>query len=167
MKCVFILSVVSVLVLTVNSLDLRGKWKEDQYKRQGLNDFLYEMGMNWFKRVYVTSASWENEQTIFQDGNNIRVNGIKGPNKEVFELHLVADNKTITQVDMGEIGGLRDATSEFTNNSLISYLKKPDEKIIDIIATRTIEPASPELMIYTLHHIPSGKSYVSYMNKQI
>ena len=33
-------------------------------------------GLNWFKRIYVTSSSWENEQTIFQDGNNIRVTGV-------------------------------------------------------------------------------------------
>merc|ERR1712079_848664 len=41
---------------------LTGHWKENQYQRNGLNNFLYEMGMNWFKRVYVTSASWENQQ---------------------------------------------------------------------------------------------------------
>ena len=77
MKFVLLLSIVSILVLSVScSLDLRGKWKEDQNQRQGLNDFLYEMGMSWFKRVYVTSASWENEQTIYQDGINIKVNGI-------------------------------------------------------------------------------------------
>ncbi len=32
--------------------------------------------MNWFKRLYVTSSSWENEQTIFQDEDKIRINGI-------------------------------------------------------------------------------------------
>ena len=44
MKFVFLLALVSVLVLSVTGLDLRGKWKEDQNQRQGLNDFLYEMG---------------------------------------------------------------------------------------------------------------------------
>jgi hypothetical protein len=34
------------------------------------------LGMNWFKRLYVTSSSWENEQTIFQDEDKIRINGI-------------------------------------------------------------------------------------------
>ena len=32
--------------------------------------------MSWFKRVYVTSRSWENTQNITQDGNNIKVTGI-------------------------------------------------------------------------------------------
>jgi hypothetical protein len=40
-------------------------------------------GLNWFKRVYVTSSSWENEQTIFQDGNNIRVNGVSKYNRVI------------------------------------------------------------------------------------
>ena len=33
-------------------------------------------GLSWFKRVYVTSRSWENTQNITLDGNNIRVTGI-------------------------------------------------------------------------------------------
>jgi len=44
MKFVAILVVVSVLAHSVMSVDLRGKWIEDQYQRQGLNDFLNAMG---------------------------------------------------------------------------------------------------------------------------
>merc|ERR1711997_1295964 len=34
------------------------------------------MGLNWFKRVYVTSTSWENTQDItLQDGNYFSVFG--------------------------------------------------------------------------------------------
>ena len=29
-------------------VDLRGKWKEDQNQREGLSDFLYEMGITLF-----------------------------------------------------------------------------------------------------------------------
>ena len=65
---------------------LVGNWKENQYQRTNLNNFLYEMGknlshvftlekkiltpkmsgtgLNWFKRIYVTNASWENKQFI-------------------------------------------------------------------------------------------------------
>ncbi len=64
----------------------------------------------------------------------------EGPNAEVFEIHLVADNKTITQVDMGELGGVRPATAEFKDDSLITYLY--NDKVIDILATRTINPTS-------------------------
>ena len=67
----------------------------------------------------------------------------EGPKREVFEINLVADNTTITQTDMGELGGVRPTTAEFKDNSLISYLQKPeDSKVIDIIATRTINPES-------------------------
>ena len=47
MKVICIVSLLSILVLSVTGVDLRGKWKEDQYKRQGLNDFLYEMGKKY------------------------------------------------------------------------------------------------------------------------
>lgn len=66
----------------------------------------------------------------------------EGPNRDVFEINLVADNTTITQTDMGELGGVRPTTSEFKENSLISYLHKPEDKVIDILATRTINPTS-------------------------
>ena len=61
----------------------------------------------------------------------------------MFEINLVADNTTVTQTDMGELGGVRPTTAEFKDNSLITYLQRPeDAKIIDIIATRTISPES-------------------------
>jgi hypothetical protein len=44
MKLVILLSVVSLSMAAADSLDLRGKWKEDQNLREGLSDFLYEMG---------------------------------------------------------------------------------------------------------------------------
>jgi len=112
---------------------------------------------------------------------------VEGPKQEVFELLLVSDNTTVTQVDMGELGGMRDATSEFKDNSLITYLKPQDSQTIDIIALRTIEPESklktsalfkhikekisslifldPDVMMYTLHHLPSNVKYISWMNK--
>ena len=43
---------------------------------------------------------------------------------------------------MGELGGVRDTRAEFKNSSLITYLFKPDDKVIDITATRTINPTS-------------------------
>ncbi len=44
MKILVTFLVISLAMVTVNSLDLRGKWKEDQNRREGLNDFLYTMG---------------------------------------------------------------------------------------------------------------------------
>jgi len=36
--------ILSLSIMAVNSLDIRGKWREDQYKREGLSDFLSTMG---------------------------------------------------------------------------------------------------------------------------
>ncbi|TRY63813.1 hypothetical protein TCAL_15229 [Tigriopus californicus] len=87
-----------------NQVELQGRWKEDQYKRKHLSDFLYEVGLGWIKRLYVTSASWENEQTIFQNGQDFRINGFRSK-AEVYSYTLVADNSTMTEVNMGELGG--------------------------------------------------------------
>ena len=56
MKFVFLLALVSVLVLSVTGLDLRGKWKEDQNQRQGLNDFLYEMGKTNYSSFVISDT---------------------------------------------------------------------------------------------------------------
>ena len=62
-----------------------------------------------------------------------------GPLQKPFETHLVADNSTFTKVDMGELGGVRDTLAVFQDNSLISYLHN-DNKVIDIMAVRTVNP---------------------------
>ena len=52
MKVTATLFIVSVLVLSVTGIDLRGKWHEDQYQRQGLDDFLKAMGKKAIERVF-------------------------------------------------------------------------------------------------------------------
>merc|ERR1712079_826618 len=97
---------------------LTGHWKENQYQRNGLNNFLYEMGMNWFKRVYVTSASWENQQhiTYSQAGNPTwSVSGIKGPREDAFNFDLVPDYNTQTSVDLGQ-GQIRRQQTHHTHS---------------------------------------------------
>ena len=64
-----------------------------------------------------------------------------GPLQKPFETHLVSDNSTFTKVDMGELGGVRDTLAVFKDNSLISYLHN-DNKVIDIMAVRTVNPKS-------------------------
>ena len=49
MKCVQTLLLATVLLMAASvqgHVDLQGHWKEDQYQRTGLNDFLYYMGNN-------------------------------------------------------------------------------------------------------------------------
>merc|ERR1712126_271588 len=79
---------------------LPGRWQEDQYQRENLNNFLYEMGFNWFKRVFVTQSSWENQQNITFDGRETwDIRGRKGPRSEKFNFNLVMNNNTRTNID--------------------------------------------------------------------
>merc|ERR1712156_882681 len=74
--------------------NLPGEWKEDQYERDNLSNFLYEAGLNWIKRTYATSTSWENTQSIkFEDGV-FKVKGTSGPLEKVFDFSLHPDGKT-------------------------------------------------------------------------
>lgn len=147
---------------------LPGHWKEDQYKRKDLNNFLYEMGLNWFKRVYVTQASWENEQDIAlsDNGNVFEINGKKGPYATPFNFALTTDNRSFSDVDLGELGGLTDATAEIKGNSLITYLRKKGTGKIFMTATRTINPENPNEMIYVTKHLGSGVALTSIFDRR-
>ena len=67
MKTLFIL--VSILGLPCESRFYEGYWKEDQYQRENLDDFLYYRGINWFDRIYATSASFALVMKIEKQGN--------------------------------------------------------------------------------------------------
>merc|ERR1711951_160219 len=120
--------------------NLVGNWKEDQYKRTGLNNFLYEMGMNWFKRVYVTNANWENVQEITFDGDRtFHVEGTKGPLATRFQFDLVSDFATRTQVDLGELGGKTLAKAKFEGNKLITHIHNKKTGVHFLTATREMD----------------------------
>ena len=56
--------------LTLGNDIFLGKWKEDQSKRQNLNDFLYYRGITWIKRsTAVNSANWWLTMNIARNGN--------------------------------------------------------------------------------------------------
>lgn len=66
----------TLLGFAVASTDLFvGSWKEDQNQRQGLNDYLWARGLNWFKRVYVTGASFELTAVITKEQGTYTVTG--------------------------------------------------------------------------------------------
>ena len=52
-----------------------GSWKEDNTQRQGLNDYLYYRGLNWFKRVYVNNANFELTMDVTKEGNTLTISG--------------------------------------------------------------------------------------------
>jgi hypothetical protein len=46
-------------------------------------------------------------------------------------------------------------------------LHKPEDDVIDVIAIRTIDPATPDIMTYTLRDVESGNDLVQTMNRQV
>merc|ERR1739848_502196 len=160
-----------VIFFTLLSLSLAsdlyvGSWKEDNTQRQNLNDYLYYRGLNWFKRVYVNNANFELTMDIAKEGNTFSISGKKGPKEEPYGFNLVPDNVTRTDADLGALGGPRKATAEFKGNSLVTYLHKPEDDQIDVIAIRTINPATPDVMTYTLRDITSNTDLIQTMNRQ-
>merc|ERR1712131_71736 len=144
--------------------NLVGKWREDQYKRTGLNNFLYEMGLGWFKGTVATTASWENEQYItFDDAESkFHVEGIKGPQAtQLVPFDLITDKSTRTEVELGQLGGSTSAEAYIEGYSLVTNIYNKETGEHFLTATRTLHPDEPNHMTYTTLHIPSDTSLVS------
>ena len=77
------------------------------------------------------------------------------------------DGKTKTDADLGALGGPRKATARFEDNSLITELENPETSQVDVIAIRTIDPAEPNVMIYTLKDVESETELVQHMIRQL
>merc|ERR1712150_52426 len=117
----------------------------------------YEMGLNWFKRVYVTSTSWENRQDItLKNGNHFAVSGTKGPYKTKYNFVLYPDNQRVSFLDLGQLGGKMDATGKFEGNTLTTFLRKKGKRDLFMTAKRTINPENPNEMIFVTRHVKSG-----------
>ena len=78
-------------------------------------------------------------------------------------------------MDLGELGGLYYATCELKGNSLVTYFRATNEQkaviddtidIIEVIATNTVDPETPNKMIYTLKDVVSGEKLVQTLYKQ-
>ena len=76
------------------------------------------------------------------------------------------DNQSRTNADLGSLGGPRKARAELKGNSLITYLHKLDNDVVDVTATRTIDPQKPNEMLYVLKDISSGVELKQTMFKQ-
>ena len=85
---------------------LKGTWKEDSSKREGLNEFLEATGVGEsFRKIAKKGINWTNEKTITVNGNKVDMKGTNGPNlpgiyNNAYTVNLVADNTTIAEVDM-------------------------------------------------------------------
>ena len=92
-----------------------------------------------------------------------------------YSSKVVADNVTRTDVDLGELGGLYYATCELKGNSLVTYFRATDQQkaviddtidIIEVIATNTVEPDTPNKMTYTLEDVVTGEKLIQTLYKQ-
>ena len=90
----------------------------------------------------------------------------EGPKYEDYQFNVVVDNVTRTDIDLGQLGGPRKATAEMKGNQLITYLHKIDDGSIDVIAVRTVNAATPNIMKYELKDLTSGTDLIQTLNKQ-
>ena len=68
------------------------------------------------------------------------MNGLRGPFAEAYEYVAKLDNQTINRMDIGDFGGITNAITEIENNSMISYVFKPDSSTeIFFVVTNTID----------------------------
>ena len=165
MKFVLLFTLASILMVEIGSVDFKGIWKENNKLRTGLEDFLIKMGVSSIQRGIAVNTNWQNSMIFRQGDNKVAIREWRGPLKTHFLTRLVPDNTTITESDLGVLGGVRHSISEFKDNSFIVYLFNSNG-VIDIVATRTILPKNLDQHIFTIKHLPSGVEYASYFNKQ-
>lgn len=163
----FIVVIIALAPMIVADPPFVGRWIEDETLRTGLYDYLWARGVNFFERNYSAKlTTWQYEQTIIKQGKDYKVSGIKGPLREVFSYKLFTDNSTVSNIDLGKLGGERLTTAVIDGNSLVSYLRDPVTQEIDMIANRTILPSNPDIMFFATKDIPYGHEMVATMKRQ-
>ena len=112
----------------------------------------------------------------------------EGPKQERFSYILHTDNSTVSNIDLGKLGGNRETVAVFQGNSLVSYLRKPGTNNVDVVGTRTIAPSkikwllvrclitplywfeffldNPDVMLFKIKDIETGYEMVATMLRQ-
>ena len=188
MKSAFIF--VNFLSITLANDLFIGEWKEDPYKRENTNNFLYARSVGFFKRVMaVNDMSWFATAKLSKDGNDSFIEtGKQGYYMVDYRYHIVPSkmNKLIYNIspnpELNDIGGTFTATAELRENSWIIYLRKISKeniksasflethlslKNIDMVQIRKIDPNNPNVLINELKDVKSGTTMVSYFDKQL
>ena len=83
----------------------KGSWKEDTTRREGLEEFLTAAEVDEKIKKVALATPWVGEKTFAINGNAVDITGKTGPNlpgifDNAFSHHLVADNKTVSEVDL-------------------------------------------------------------------
>ena len=144
-----------------------GHWKEDELTRTNLNNFLIQVGVPWIRRQIATGVSWENDMKFKADGTGLEMEMINGPLKTQIYMRMNPDDPLkSSKVNIGvDLGGIVEATSEIVGDSLICTMKLDGEKDVFLVVTRTINPKSPNEMVMTARHAPSGQETTSIYRK--
>jgi hypothetical protein len=90
----------------------------------------------------------------------------EGPSYEDYSFTLVPNNLSRTNADLGSLWGPRKARDELKGNSLVTYLHKLEDDVVDVTATRTIDPQKPNEMLYVLKDLSSGVDLKQTLFKQ-
>jgi hypothetical protein len=144
-----------------------GHWIEDQYQRKNLNNYLYEMGMSWFKRVYATSSSWEDELRIHIDDGWLNVNGLRGPFAEPYQFSAIMDNQTLAEMDIGAFGDKTLSTVGVVDGSIVSYVRKPSSQNLFFTVTDRMDPYDTNVLHVEYKHLDTDVVWKSVFNRKI
>ena len=144
---------------------INGYWVEDQYQRKNLNNYLYEMGMSWIKRVYATSSNWEDELRIKMGCGWLNVNGLRGPFAEAYHFSAPLDNRTVAEMDIGAFGGRTQATASIIDNSIVSKVRKPGSSDLFFTVTNKLDPYDMDVLNVEYKHLDSNVVWRSVFNR--
>ena len=102
----------------------KGSWKEDTTRREGLEELLTAAEVDEKIKKVALSTPWVGEKTFAINGNTLDITGKTGPNlpgifDNTFSHHLVADNKTIAEVDLKVIPVKVKILRHFSSNQFL------------------------------------------------
>jgi len=144
-----------------------GHWKEDELTRTNLNNFLIQVGVPWIRRQIAIGVSWENDMKFKADGPGLELEMTNGPLKTQIYMRMNPDDPLkSSKINIGaDLGGIVEATSEIVGDSLICTMKLDGEKDDFLVVTRTVKPKSPNEMVMTAKHVPTGEETSSIYRK--
>ena len=145
---------------------INGYWIEDFDQRENLDSYLYQMGMDWFKRSYASSVSWEDELLISIENDNLMLNGLRGPFAEAYKYSAKLNNQTLNDMDIGDFGGLTKAITEIRDNAMFSYVFKPEStsELFFIVSNR-MDMSNVDVLNVEYRHVSSNVVWKSVFKR--